>query len=115
MYKKGEEPNFIKSKKPTEKMHNAYVLIYERDRFIDHHRMMEQKERGEVINYQDYVQNPVTTKDIQIQDYISQEVGRANAEYWMLNKLFCRNFLTTMQKMLAAIEYPKMNEYKEEW
>jgi hypothetical protein len=109
-YKKGEEPSYMKTKKPVDKMYNAYVLIYERNQFVDTKRLIEERKP-----YESLMIPEVNLGTLRVQEYIEEEVRNSNSEYWLVNKIFNKTFLQSVTSMLTSLHIPECEDYSSDW
>jgi hypothetical protein len=69
----------------SEKLHNAYLLIYERKEYIDYHT-------GEIIR-------DAKQMNYNIEPEVIEELSRANDRHWISSKIFDPCFITTISNM----------------
>lgn len=83
----------------TEKLNNAYVLIYEREQFIDNNKMYElnESDRVDLASVADtYALKP---KALKIEKEILDELMTSYDRHWISNKMFDENFILAMSDM----------------
>ena len=85
----------------TEKLHNAYVLIYERDEYIDNEKLAELREAKPNENLNWYIESyKLPMRPIVIDKSTSEDLIHTYDKQWVPNKMFDQNFLNTMTQML---------------
>lgn len=85
----------------TEKMHNAYVLIYEREEFIDTDRLFKMKEAEPNMDLSKAFNDCILPmRPIKIEKSISEDLVVSYDKHWISNKMFDQFFLNTVTDML---------------
>lgn len=84
----------------TEKLHNAYILIYEREQFIDNEKLFELRETRKETDLTPFLDAySLPMRPIQIEKSISDELIISYDRHWMANKMFDQYFLNTIAEM----------------
>ena len=84
----------------TEKLHNAYILIYERQEYIDNEKLVELRETKPNENLKRYIESyKLPMRPIIIEKSISEDLISTYDKQWVSNKMFDQFFLNTMADM----------------
>ena len=83
----------------SERLHNAYVLIYEREEFLDSSKVVDLVESGEK-DFKNLVRMcTIPLEPLRIEDDILKELTSSYDKTWIANKIFDDSFIDTVLEM----------------
>lgn len=83
----------------TEKLNNAYILIYEREQFIDNEKLFDLRESGRVDLNIAIPSYSLESKPLEIEKDIHEELLNSFDQHWISHKMFDEFFLHSMTEM----------------
>ncbi len=83
----------------SERLHNAYVLIYEREEFLDGNMIVERAQAGEKDFTQLVKDCTIPLQPLKIEDGILYDLTSSYDKTWIANKMFDDSFIETILQM----------------